>query len=63
MEDINWVSTILCGCLIASAYFLGKLDGRNQGVANLLEKLIGAGFLKYREKSNGDYEFVPHPEK
>jgi len=61
--EINWISTIISGCLILSAYFLGKLDGRNQGVANILENLIGAGFLKYREKSNGDLEFVQHPEK
>lgn len=61
--EINWISTIMYCCLIAAAYFLGKLDGRNQGVANILEKLIGAGFLKYREKSNGDLEFVQHPEK
>jgi len=61
--EINWISTIISGCLIASAYFLGKLDGRNQGIASILENLIGAGFLKYREKSNGDLEFVQHPEK
>lgn len=63
MEEINWLSWIMVGCLIAAAYFLGKLDGRTQGVTNILEKLIGAGFLKYREKLNGEYEFVPHPEK
>ena len=61
--EINWISTIISGCLIASAYFLGKLDGRNQGIASILENLIGAGFLKYREKSNGDLECVQHPEK
>jgi hypothetical protein len=47
----------------ALAYFLGKLDGKNQATENTVANLIANGFLKYREKSNGDYELVPHPDR
>lgn len=59
MEEINILSWIMVGCLIAAAYFLGKLDGRTQNLARLLYD----GYLATKETSEGKLELVKHPNR
>jgi hypothetical protein len=62
MYTISFWHLILFAFVTFLAYYLGKLDGKNLGVESVVAKLIANKFLKYKEKPNGDLEFVPHPD-